>query len=164
MKRCLILGVLLGVILSAPSPPAHADSYYRINMRAYRRMMHFQGPHPLADRFLGFVDNQLQPGGTLEQLFKAILDKNLPGASQQNQVSDTLIAQTPASPDPFLTAADVTVRAMCAKRGITYIEIPQAPTQTPQAPLNPSGLTLLDLNFSQPAPVPTTGFTNPPDL
>ena len=124
--------------------------------------MHFQGPHPLADRFFGFVDNQLlQPGGALEQILKAILAQNLPGASQQTQASDTLIAQTPAVPDPFLTSADAKVRAMCAKYNITYIEIPQAPTQTTTVQPNPTGLTNLDPNFSSPAPVPTAGFQPP---
>ncbi len=161
MKRFLILGVLLGVVLAGQAPPAHADSYYRINLRAYRRMMHFQGPHPLMDRFWGVVDNQLlQPGGPLELFIKALIEKNLPGAG--TQASDTMIAQTPAVPDPFLTNADAKVRAMCAKRGIPYIEIPQAPTQTTTVQPNTTGLTQLDPNFSSPAPVPTAGPFQPP--
>ena len=129
MKRFLILGIFLCVVLLGQTPQA------------------------LADRFWNIVDNQLLPGGTLEQIIKAILAKNLPGSG--TQASDTLIAQTPAVPDPFLTSADAKVRAMCLKRGIPYVEIPQTPT-TP-VPQNTTTLANRDPNLAVPAPAPA-GF------
>ncbi len=128
-KRVLFVAVLGLLALFTDVSTAQADSYYRINMRAYRRMMHYQGPHPLMDRFWGVVDNQLlQQGGLLEQFLKALLAKNLPAAS------DTSIAQRPVKRDTDLAGAQNKIREMCKDRNIPYEEIElktQPPVGTP---------------------------------
>ncbi len=161
MKRFLILSVMLCVCLIGQAPQAHADSYYRINLRAYRRMMHFQGPHPLADRFWGVVDNQLlQTGGPLEQLIKALLAKNLTPANNQTDANGALVAQRAVVQDQDLLSADAKVRQMCNKLNIPFVQIAQTPTGTTTPAPNPQTPTNRDPNLALPAPAPPV-FTLP---
>lgn len=160
MKRIFVATLVFwGMALGAS---VHADSYYRINLRAYRRMMHWQGPHPLADRFLGFLDRSvLQPNGPADQAFNQLVQRFI----QQNQkntangAADSQTAQRPVLIDQDLLGADAKVRAMTQKLGITYVTVGQSQNTQSIAPQLTGGF---DPNLAIPAPAPPQGTFVPP--
>ena len=160
MKRTLLLAAALCLGLFGGSSTGQADSYYRINMRAYRRMMHYQMPHPFADRLWGIADNHiLQTGGPFDQFIASLLAR-LPSNNGTNPsaATETEDAQRSVVLDQDLVNTDAKVRAMCKKLNIAYVEIPNAAppnanVTTPQTNPTFDG-SAVDSSFYAPAPTP----------
>lgn len=153
MKRSIVLGVVMCLSLCSLSSDVKADNYYRINMRAYRKMLHYQLPHPFADRFWGVVDNQLlQPGGPFDQLIKSILAKNLNNPNNQTGADGPMVAKRSVVPDPDLLASAAKIKVMCEKLGVPYEALQQnATTGNNTGTVN---LVNRDPRLAVPAPAP----------
>ena len=96
MRRMLLLCIVLTSICLADSSTVHADSYYRINLRAYRRMMHQTYPGQFGQRFWNFVDNRvLQPDGPADQVLNSVLKEVLEQLNSADAAGTTVAKVEP---------------------------------------------------------------------
>lgn len=114
--RRLFIGFMLLCVVSMELSSIRADNVYRINTRAYRRMMatnthayrnmmYTRYPSQFGQDIRGFVNNNLlQPDGPVDQLLKRLLLAVAAADQQNDTAAGTLVAETEASPDQDLTA------------------------------------------------------------
>lgn len=131
MKHRLILRLTVIVFSIAlfQSAPACADSYYKINKRAYRKMVmnsvRHNYPSPFAQRFWRFMDNSvLQQDGPLDSLVERLL-RTIAAAEEAN--SAALTAKRSVTPNPQLTSILEQTRQINASLGIVVPDSPVSP-------------------------------------
>lgn len=128
MKRRFIAGLLATALCLSLSgvETACADSYYKINKRAYRKMVmnsvRHNYPSPFAQRFWRFMDNSvLQPDGPLDGLVERLL-RSIAAAEQAN--SAALTAKRPVTPNPTLTGILEQTRQINESLGLAVDSLP----------------------------------------
>ena len=144
MKRILPFLFVSSLFVGFCNDEANAD-HYRVHLRAYRRMMHQLYPSPFAQRFWGFVDNNvLQENGLLERLLGRLIAQAGDGPSDQR-----LTAQNSVTVNEDLREANRRMDAVLFELGLT---VPISPDTEPitdnfDTPVNDAG-------FESPAQVP----------
>ena len=132
MKVMFSIVAIMAMLCTADLEPAEAGSYYKVNLRAYRRMMRTDYPSPVGVYLGNFINDQVQRDGSqfnqIFDIFKEVLKNQADVASTDAAMVTTSIA----SPDPQLTASQAQLQRMCADLGIQYVRVDSATTPPAQ--------------------------------